>query len=238
MGHELISFCKTCSFGICNGRLGSDFKVGELTCKDASVVDYIILSLGLFSYVLDFNVHEFNPLYSDVHNAVSISFSFSENPNILNITNEETKCQNNNYRYVRWTSNEAVNFNELINNEQVLEIESELDSLIARGKDISSNEIITVVEKVDSIFLNTATELNMIKVKHKNKLYKPNKNPWFDENCKLKRNILKKAKRRAHKHKCNFYFQEQYKLATKEYKKQIEKVDEIMTLNLQINRET
>ena len=39
MGHELISFCKTMQLFICNDRVGSDMNVGDLTCKNASIVD-------------------------------------------------------------------------------------------------------------------------------------------------------------------------------------------------------
>ena len=74
MGYELISYCKANQVAIVNGRLGDDKGVGNLTCKDASVVDYIIVSHSLFEYALNFKVHPFNELFSDCHNAISIEF--------------------------------------------------------------------------------------------------------------------------------------------------------------------
>ena len=74
MGHELLEFCKTCLLFIANGRLGTDRNIGQFTCKDASVVDYALVSYNMFDDVLDFNVFEYNEFLSDVHNAINIVF--------------------------------------------------------------------------------------------------------------------------------------------------------------------
>ena len=44
LGKELIEFCKTFEIAIVNGRAGMDAGVGRVTCKDASVVDYVLIS--------------------------------------------------------------------------------------------------------------------------------------------------------------------------------------------------
>ena len=67
LGHQLISFCKTSQIAIVNGRLFHDAFLGKKTCKNASVVDYALLSHPLFSLVSDFKVLDFNELFSDVH---------------------------------------------------------------------------------------------------------------------------------------------------------------------------
>ena len=51
MGYELISFLKTSQMAIANGRLGQDRGIGKLTCKNASVVDYVILSYDLLGSI-------------------------------------------------------------------------------------------------------------------------------------------------------------------------------------------
>jgi hypothetical protein len=49
---------------IANSRIGSDANIGERTYKDATVVDYLILSSNLFSLITNFEIDEFVPLYS------------------------------------------------------------------------------------------------------------------------------------------------------------------------------
>jgi len=44
-GNKLIELCKRCSVHIANGRLDKDRFIGNITCKDASLVDYLILLL-------------------------------------------------------------------------------------------------------------------------------------------------------------------------------------------------
>ena len=78
MGYELISFCKANQIAIVNGRVGDDEGIGNLTCKNASVVDYVIISHVLFNYVVNFKVHPFNELFSDCHNAISIEFELEK----------------------------------------------------------------------------------------------------------------------------------------------------------------
>ena len=74
MGHELLRFCKKCHIFIVNGRVGRDKGVGKLTCKDASVVDYALLSYDMFDTVIDFKVLDFDEMISDVHCAININF--------------------------------------------------------------------------------------------------------------------------------------------------------------------
>ena len=58
---------------IVNGRMGNDAQVGRPTCKNVSVVDYFICSPRLFSTIVNFEVEDFNPMLSDVHNAVRLT---------------------------------------------------------------------------------------------------------------------------------------------------------------------
>ena len=58
---------------IVNGRMGNDAQVGRPTCKNVSVVDYFICKPRLFSTIVNFEVEDFNPMLSDVHNAVRLT---------------------------------------------------------------------------------------------------------------------------------------------------------------------
>lgn len=66
-GHKLLEVCKRNNLYIANSRIGSDANIGERTCNDATVVDYLILSSNLFSLITNFEIDEFVPLYSDCH---------------------------------------------------------------------------------------------------------------------------------------------------------------------------
>ena len=73
-GHKLIELCQNCSMYIANSRIGSDLGVGKKTCKDISVVYYLIVSSHLFAVISDFSILNFNPVTSDIHNIIHFSF--------------------------------------------------------------------------------------------------------------------------------------------------------------------
>lgn len=75
-GTMLIELCKRSGIFICNGRIFADKNIGRTTCKDSSLVDYLIMSPCLFDIISDFVIDDFNPMFSDVHNRLSFSFSF------------------------------------------------------------------------------------------------------------------------------------------------------------------
>ena len=77
-GNTLIELCKRCSVHIANGRLDKDRFIGNITCKDASLVDYLILSPNVFDIVSEFEVVDFNPMFSDVHNRLHFSFELGQ----------------------------------------------------------------------------------------------------------------------------------------------------------------
>ena len=66
-GHSLIDFCIGQGLLIANGRVGADQRIGKLTCKDASVVDYVIASPSVFPIISAFEVLDFDNCLSDVH---------------------------------------------------------------------------------------------------------------------------------------------------------------------------
>ena len=71
-GHALIDFCITQRLLIVNGRVGGDADLGKLTCKNASLVDYVIASPWVFPCICDFYVGDFDEYLSDIHCPVFI----------------------------------------------------------------------------------------------------------------------------------------------------------------------
>ncbi|CAC5392713.1 unnamed protein product [Mytilus coruscus] len=81
-GYKLSDFCKRNNLYTGNGRLpGKDFLVGEKTCKNVSLIDYILFSSHVFPLFKSFDVSidvydvsEFNPLFFDVHSSLCFKF--------------------------------------------------------------------------------------------------------------------------------------------------------------------
>ena len=80
LGYQLIDFCKNNDMIILNGRLGSDKGVGKVTSKEWSVLDYAIASPLMLPYIRKFEILDFDPIYSDVHCAVSLSIESIQHP--------------------------------------------------------------------------------------------------------------------------------------------------------------
>ena len=55
-----------------NRRVGRDALIGKATCEGISLVDYAISSPEIFPIIKDFCLHDFNPIFSDVHCAISL----------------------------------------------------------------------------------------------------------------------------------------------------------------------
>ena len=60
---------------IANGRIFNDQGIGKTTCKNVSLVDYLLLTPNLFDVISDFDIIDFNPMFSDVHNRIHFSLS-------------------------------------------------------------------------------------------------------------------------------------------------------------------
>ena len=71
-GTLFLDVLKNCSLFIMNGRVGRDALIGKATCEGISLVDYAISSTEIFPIVKDFCVHDFNPIFSGVHCAISL----------------------------------------------------------------------------------------------------------------------------------------------------------------------
>ena len=75
----MLNFCKKLNVYIANSRVGEDLGKGEKTCKDTSVVDYLLLSSSLFLIIQEFKIEEFEQLYSDCHYMIHVVFQGSIN---------------------------------------------------------------------------------------------------------------------------------------------------------------
>ena len=91
-----------------NGRYGADKGIGKTTCKNASVVDYILISAP---YVDKFDILEFDCIISDIHcpvNAVFILVGLLEKEDDLSNKTLHTRSEHV-IKYM-WKSDSAASF--------------------------------------------------------------------------------------------------------------------------------
>ena len=65
-------FVKVNNVFIMNGRLGKD-QIGNLTCRNASVVDYCLSNVHFLERLVDLEILECSTLFSDVHTPFSLT---------------------------------------------------------------------------------------------------------------------------------------------------------------------
>ena len=113
-GNKLIEkkLYKRCSVHIANGRLDKDRFIGNTTCKDASLVDYLILSPNVFDVdsESEYEVVDFNSMFSDVSNRLHFSFDLGKSqgdPNTQQNVKKSSTC-------VRWKPHKSNEFNQML----------------------------------------------------------------------------------------------------------------------------
>ena len=78
------NFCKYNDVFILNGRIGEDKEIGKFTCKNVSVVGYIIASPQYLKHITNLQVLEFSNLLSDVHCPISIDIDYVKQYSCMN----------------------------------------------------------------------------------------------------------------------------------------------------------
>ena len=114
------------------------------TCNDLiiSVVDYLISSSNLFSVNKNFDVLDYDPLFSDVHCA--LQFSFSVDIRLLSTENRNIS------QPVKWDNckkDEFVEYLTVNKNNEIKNTVNRLDDMLL-FQDVSINDVNEVVTKV------------------------------------------------------------------------------------------
>ena len=129
-GKQLINICQNIDVYIANGRLGE--RSALATCRDASVVDYILLSSELFSDALNLNVLNFDPLFSDVHNTITLKLHSSAFL-IADVSEEcdlsEVTCDDTSFRY-KWDRNKVDAFSDFIDKDTIVSLNDRLNDML------------------------------------------------------------------------------------------------------------
>ena len=127
--------------------------IGRVTCKDTSLVDYLILSSNLFHILADFEVFPFNPMFSDVHNHMHSSLYFSHKK-----WNTPDSVKKNN-TYVGWNSTKADDFTQILHNDNSKVVLTELNTLIDNINidSVTPEQVNGIFNYLGNVLLNAAS---------------------------------------------------------------------------------
>ena len=210
---------------ICNGRVGNDKHKGSYTCKNSSVVDYVICSPNMFEYVEDFEILEFSNLFSDAHYPLSLTLSCQQLNSHLNVT--DNTCATQTERIKKWDSQKRELF---VNNID----ENKVEEMIDRIDENDSN--IDVENIVIKILLNAASTTLGTYVYRSNaekKIISKQSKPWFDDKCKVARKNYRCSKGQNRHHR-NEYFFNKFKENERTYKKTMD--DSMKTYRISLKK--
>ncbi|CAG2212946.1 unnamed protein product [Mytilus edulis] len=159
-GNRLLLLCKDLNLLIANGRLFKDKNIGALTCKESTVVDYCIMSPELFTNILDFEILPYDPMLSDVHNAIYIEMSSKDTcmPVVGNInvdiddSSVVTKC--------KWENDKYHEFNDCIDEAVIHSIVVKLEEI---DTDLIDNIVVnSIVDECNSLILQAASKCDLL----------------------------------------------------------------------------
>ena len=214
-GKQMAEFCKYNNIFILNGRMDKDREIPKLTCKDSSTVDYFLSTVQNFSLIQDFEILNFNALFSDAHCPITLSievYSYNTDTSQMHKPILQPKVK-------LWDERKSNQFVENIRQTDVDEI---LQSLNEISPDKVNNEIVNdVVQKIEMLFMSNAKETFGVKKPKTPETDKLNK-PWFNAECKNSRNIYHNTRKLYNRYK-NEYYKNKLKIVSKEYKNVISK---------------
>ena len=140
-GNKLLELCKIAGLCIFNGRVPGD-ENGACTTSKNTTIDYVLGTPQIIGHILQLSVENFDPIFSDVHNIITVTFKTKIDNNRTN--NEATVTLN------RWKKEKEEEFINNLNEDTVNDITSLLDQM-----DISVND---VNNKIMEVLLESATK--------------------------------------------------------------------------------
>lgn len=202
-GKRLLEISHDHSLYIANGRCGDDKTVGDCTYMNKTVVDYVILSFPLLCKVGKFKISDFNPLFSDKHNAIEFILECkaieNRKENEKNNNTQDEKTSLNPFEAPPKWDNEKRdefirNMNEILSNVNT-------DSLDPEDVEGSAKHLGEIFKECSK---NTFGAMKS--KKWGGKTIKPStvlSQPWFDGECHHARKIFRKAQQEFKKNKSN-----------------------------------
>lgn len=224
-GERLIQMCVTLGLYIANGRSGTDTE-GKTTCKNASVVDYILATPRLLKQISYFDVQPYDPMLSDIHCPVSATFVFTGKDTADQRVLTENESYEKEPRKPKWKTEHKDEFIDLISLEKIDEIKTKIEAL-KTSPAIQKGDINAVVSDVSTLLRSAAEKTNMLPRNtgnHGNRTKKSQRKadnkPWYDRECEDKRRTYFHFKNK-YKHMKSTLNETRLKEASKAYKRQI-----------------
>ena len=208
-GNNLLDFCKGNNMFICNGRYGENSTLQ--TCKETSVVDYVIVSANLMKYIHDFSVLNFCSMLSDAHCPLCVVFNCI---NVENIDNRNNTVESEKIK--KWDIDKSNIFLENIDPDRIANLTRTLND--ANPDTYNENFINNSVETLCKIITDAAADTFGTFVPKRNKYQNSNNKPWFNRDCKEARQKYRKSKRIYRRNK-NTEARQDMNLKAKQYKK-------------------
>ena len=235
-GQQLIEMCRATDIKIVNGRFGNDYKTGNFTChkpNGSSVIDYVIVSPILFELIENFSVGQMDILFSDVHSPLTLSLNVLNksklNPNII-LGEQESNMVTSDISYTpiktKWIPERKIDYFRSFDLNSVNTLHTELIGIVENGYiDATQVNLDEKICNLESILLKPSIDCGLSKNNKSNKNLnnkKVNQNkPWFDINCKNKRNEYFRIRNRLKKSNAN---DDRLKIESKKYKNFIRNV--------------
>ena len=211
-GTALIELCKNLDICIVNGRWGDDKLVGKPTSTDNTVIDYMICSPVLITKAAHFYVHDFDNLFSDKHCIVELVLEGStvgchkREPATHNSTQESVQLE----VFGKWDSERKAEYADNI-------VQGNVENLLQNWDDMTIDEI---SDKISETLLDSARKTFPTKLSKNNHGRSTKKAAWFSQECRNKRKLYLKAKKRNNICKSEVS-REDLKIKSKAYKKEI-----------------
>ena len=219
MGRKLIELCKSYDLQILNGRSTGDSN-GAFTFYDtshgASAIDLAIASDPITEKVKTFIVN--NPNEYSSHCKIELRLD-----NILLHCEDDSEARNS-YPWIElgdkyvWQDDSKTKFQEALKNPNVRKLAEECHQYIDAGL------VEQASEKLIAMYIETAKlslETKPKKKKTYNSAFKHKKKwkKWFDEECRLQKNITRRLAIMKHKHPDDKTWRTAHNLELKTYKK-------------------
>ncbi len=216
-GYRILELCKNTGVCMLNGRISKDC-MGNTTCDNKSVVDYIMCSPKLFPFVSKFEVDVFNGNLSDKHNALSLSLNVIDEKLVNPDIQEQTNSSNFS---VKWLPKNVQDFVKNIDKDNItsaLRLMSEM-----HADDVDQIVMDELVKNVECVFTDSAKKIGVMKTKcHKQRKRETVNKPWYNNECEFKRNVYLTARDRYARTK-TLEDRQAMVLLNKEYKKCLKK---------------
>jgi hypothetical protein len=190
-GNKLIELCKTTGLCLLNGRCETDMQFGKPTTMFDTVIDYVITMPCMLDKITEFVVHDMDPLFSDVHCRISLSFQWHSHEPQGNIENLDKNVYIEN-KPGKWSHEKGDVFAKNL----------ELSDMTQLLENISNNVDVSITDTLNALsntLLNSAVKM-FGKTKSMPKNYKRNFIVNYNRNCYLLKREYHKAKNNYRKH--------------------------------------